>query len=133
MPSWMRALLPKKPKMTEHTTATNDGHASVGYPSRALTERIRNDGSNNQPLSELASGPTPSSGSLKLTEDNVCAEKHGSLVAKPDSSQQCIPHHFEQEKHGLFILYPPPELSICPPTISAEYVISFSTLRASQD
>lgn len=127
MPSWVRALFSKKPKRGERAATTNDEQANVGGLSSVLTQRVRNDESNKQPLSASASASTltPSSGHLKLTERNIRAEKYASPVAKPGPSQPSIPHQFEQEKQGLFILYPTPELSTSPLTISAEYVMSF--------
>lgn len=127
MPSWMRALFSKKSKRGERVASINDGQANVGGLSRGFTQAVRSDESNNQSLSALASAPTltPSSEYFMPTEHNIRAEKHASPAPSPAPSQPSIPHQFEQEKQGLFILYPTPELSTIPLAICAEYVMSF--------
>lgn len=132
MPSWMRALFSKKSKRGERVASINDGQANVGGLSRGFTQAVRSDESNNQSLSALASAPTltPSSEYFMPTEHNIRAEKHASPAPSPAPSQPSIPHQFEQEKQGLFILYPTPELSTIPLAICAD-IVAVHGLRGS--
>lgn len=40
-------------------------------------------------------------------------------------SSSSVPHDFELEPHGLFVLYPTPEVYVEPSALEVEYVKSF--------
>ncbi|KAI5459563.1 hypothetical protein BGZ63DRAFT_254666 [Mariannaea sp. PMI_226] len=124
MPSWVRALLSKKPKKRESITSAHDERPSDSGPPRAATHGSQTMASDEQQPSPVLSPVVPSPEDLRRKERDIQAGEK----ATPRPSN--LPHQFEQEKHGLFILYPTPELSVDPSTISVD-IIAIHGLRGS--